>query len=115
MRLYTILNKLATKIASHDTSIASLNSKLGTNLGNNPNFDNIDETGFYYVGQLGSTAVNAPSTYGYLNMIVIKINNTYPCQIVFGGRQSSTAAACKIWVRYRSSGSWGPWISFSAD
>lgn len=30
MRLYTVLNRLATKVTSHDTSIASLNSNYGS-------------------------------------------------------------------------------------
>ena len=107
-------SSLAGSSQSVKSAVDSLNSKLGTNLGNNPNFDNATDTGFYYFGSTAS-ATNPPSTYGYLNMIVLKINSTYISQIVFGGRQATTPAACKIWVRYRSSGTWGAWVSFSAD
>ena len=90
-----------------------INSKIKiTNAGNNPNFDNLTDMGFYYFGSTAS-AINPPSSsYGYLNMLVIKVHNDYICQVAFGGRQD---AGAYIWVRYYNNGTWKNWAKYSPD
>ena len=112
----TVNDRIDTLSSSVDTRISALNdaiTSLQVVAGNNPNFDNLTTTGFYYIGDVTS-AINPPSAYyGYLNMIVISLSGI-TSQIVFGGRQSDTRSH-KIWVRYKFGGTWGNWLTFSAD
>lgn len=99
------------------SAIDALNSKFGRALGNNPNFNNIVEPGFYYFGDV-TDAVNPPNKdAGYLNMLVLRVGDMVT-QVVFGARQLLQSGRDKIWVRYRNGNSdsyWNEWIAYATQ
>ena len=116
-----IINRATASLAGSTQTLASaisaLNSKFGSALGSNPNFDNISEAGFYYFGDV-TNAVNPPNKdAGYLNMLVLKVGDMVT-QVVFGGRQLAQGGRDKIWVRYRNGNSnsdWNRWVTYATQ
>lgn len=122
MRLYTVLNKIATILSSHTTSIASLNSNtfaltknkmISISVGDDLN--SYTTAGNYYSenATTSSSLSHTPYTTGLFRLIVSEITSTSRIQIIF------TANSSEKIMYYRSStnsgSTWTGWRLISSS